>query len=89
MTLPLPLPLLFFDLPSPLPIRIFRDDGKRASSAIEVAGQDASPLKGVWGKQVGKVGIFKIFRVQGDPKNQENRFFGSKKISEKIISRIS
>ena len=35
------------------------DDGKRASSAIEVAKQDASPLKGVWGKQVITPWIFR------------------------------
>ena len=42
-----------------------RDDGKRAFSAIEVAIQDASPLKGVWGKQVIEVGIFRDFQDPG------------------------
>ena len=52
-----------------------RDDGKRASSAIEVADQGASPLKGVWGKQVGEPGISEIFRGYGRPLFLENIVF--------------
>ena len=36
---------------------IEKDDGKRALSVIGVAEKGASPLKGVWGKQVRKVRI--------------------------------
>ena len=52
MTLPPPPLPLFFDLPPTLPIRIFRDDGKRASAAIEVLRAQA-PLERGLGKTIG------------------------------------